>query len=336
MSASRRRRLSRLAGYFVALLLVSAPLAHAQTATEDPQEASTTQAPDDEGGGGPGGVQLPTLPESPSSRLRPGLFLGDEFRYGNMMLPLRVLSDIVAIPAGMALWEPHDWGAFSLVTLATGALMFPLNHPFDARIQRSIQRALGPDHFRVWTPVGDVLVNGALWAPMVGLLVWGLANNDIRAVQLVSLTVEAFAVTQAFHLTFKLLLGREGPRNGQGLGRIFGPSESFNLFPAGTPSGHTASLYAMMGVATAYLDNLPLTLALHAFGLLFAATIVMDDYHFLSDVIWGGAMGYAIGQWVVKHRAAKGGASAKKGGPLFMVMPMVTPKGGGVSAGFRF
>jgi membrane-associated phospholipid phosphatase len=311
-----------------------APLAHAQPEPEEPRGEST-QVPDNEGSGGPGGVSIPPASHTPGGRVQPGLFLGDEFRYGNKALPLRVLADLVAIPAGMARWEAPDWATFSLVTLATGALMLPLDHPLDARIQHSIHEALGPDRFKIWTPLGDVLVHTALWGTMAGILAWGLLKDDAKSVQLVSLTIEAFAVTQAFHLTFKLLLGREGPRDGQGLGRVFGPAESLKLFPAGTPSGHVSSLYAMMGVATAYLDNLPLTLALHAFGLLFAATIVTDDYHFLSDVIWGGAMGYAIGQWVVHHRASRNGASAKSG-PLFMVMPMLSPQGTGLAAGFRF
>ncbi|PTL84695.1 hypothetical protein DAT35_06410 [Vitiosangium sp. GDMCC 1.1324] len=329
--------LSRLAGLPAVLLLVLlAPLAHAQPAPEEapPSESSSEskQAPDHEGSGGPGGL----IPETSDSRTRPGLFLGDEYRYGRMVLPLRVLADIVAIPAGMARWEAPDWAAFSLVTLMTGALMFPLDHPLDATIQDAIHRKLGPDHFKVWTPVGDVLVNGAIYGTVAGILAWGLVQDQPRAVQFAALVVEAFAVTQAYHLTFKLLLGREGPNDGDGLGRILGPSESFNLFPAGTPSGHTASLYAILGVATAYVDSLPLAVALHAFGLLFAATIVMDDYHFLSDVVWGGAMGYAIGQWVVHHRASRGAPA--KVGPLLMVSvsPMVTPGGAGVAAGFRF
>ena len=66
-----------------------------------------------------------------------------------------------------------------------------------------------------------------------------------------------------------------------------------------------------------------------------AATIVMDDYHFLSDVIWGGAMGFAIGQWVVHHRANTSVAHGKTK-PLFMVVPMVSPKGSGLAAGFTF
>jgi membrane-associated phospholipid phosphatase len=235
----------------------------------------------------------------------------------------------------MARWEGPDWAAFSLVAITTASLMTPLDLPLDARIQHRIHEVLGPDHFRVWTPLGDMLVNGAIYGSLAGVLAYGLLKDDARAVQLVSLSAEAFAVTQAFHLTFKLLLGREGPRNGDGLGHIFGPSESFNLFPAGTPSGHTASVYALLGVATAYLDNLPLSLALHAFGLVFAATIVMDDYHFLSDVIWGGAMGFAIGQWVVHHRASNN-VSHAKGRPLFMVVPMVSPKGSGLAAGFTF
>ncbi len=321
-------------GFCAVLLLLLAPLAHAQPVEEEPRDESA-QVPDNEGSGGPGGASIPSPPHAPGGRVQPGLFLGDEFRYGNKVLPLRVLADLVAIPAGMARWEAPDWATFSLVTLATGVLMLPLDHPLDARLQDSLHEALGPDRFKIWTPMGDVLVHAGLWGTMAGVLAWGLLKDDARAVQLVSLTIEAFAVTQAFHLTFKLLLGREGPRNGEGLGRVFGPTASLKLFPAGTPSGHVSSLYAMMGVATAYLDNLPLTLALHAFGLVFATTIVTDDYHFLSDVIWGAAMGYAIGQWVVHHRASRNGAPAKSG-PLFMVVPMLSPQGTGLAAGFRF
>lgn len=333
--------LSRYAGCLAALWLVVSPAAHARAAPDEPRDApvrasgespegSARQASEDEGGGGPGGLLRP-----PGSRLHPGLFLGDEYRYGNMMLPLRVLTDLAAIPAGMARWEGQDWAAFSLVTITTASLMMPFDFPLDARIQHRLHEWLGPDHFRVWTPLGDVLVNGAIYGSMAGILAYGLLKDDARAVQLVSLSAEAFAVTQAFHLTFKLLLGREGPRNGDGLGQIFGPSASFSLFPAGTPSGHTASLYALLGVATAYLDNLPLSLALHVFGLAFAATIIMDDYHFLSDVIWGGAMGFAIGQWVVHHRA-NSSVSHGKSKPLFMVVPMVSPRGSGLAAGFTF
>lgn len=331
---------SRYAGCFAALWLVVSSVAHAQSAPEEPRDAPVrapepsqedpARVPEDEGSGGPGGMVRP-----PGSGLKPGLFLGDEFRYGNKMLPLRVLADLAAIPASMATWEGPDWAAFSLVTITTASLMTPFDFPLDARIQHRIHEVLGPDHFRVWTPLGDVLVNGAIYGSVAGVLAYGLLKDDARAVQLASLSVEAFAVTQAFHLTFKLLLGREGPRNGDGLGQIFGPSASFRLFPAGTPSGHTASLYALLGVATAYVDNLPLSLALHAFGLAFATTIILDDYHFVSDVIWGGAMGFAIGQWVVHHRA-NASVSHGKSRPLFMVVPMVSPKGSGLAAGFTF
>jgi hypothetical protein len=31
--------------------------------------------------------------------------------------------------------------------------------------------------------------------------------------------------------------------------------------------------------------------------------MLIDDYHFLSDILWGAAEGYATGQWVVRHRS---------------------------------
>jgi hypothetical protein len=35
------------------------------------------------------------------------------------------------------------------------------------------------------------------------------------------------------------------------------------------------------------------------------SALVLDDYHFLSDVLWGGAMGYAVGTWVIRNRSSR-------------------------------
>jgi membrane-associated phospholipid phosphatase len=244
----------------------------------------------------PPGAELE--PES-SSQVSPALGL----RYPEATLPVRVLNDLWQIPAGMPAWDLDDWLAFGGTTAAVGAMMWPASPSVDVRIQRSVHRLLGKEHARLWTPIGDPLVWGAVWTATFGSLAVGFIQERSDLPEMVSLMVEAFAVAQLYQLVFKLSLGREGPENGEGLGVIYGPSASLRLFPSGTPSGHAATFYALAGVVSAYWREPLLTLALQGAGLVVCVTLVTDDYHFASDVLWGAAMGYAIGHWVVGHRA---------------------------------
>jgi len=112
-------------------------------------------------------------------------------------------------------------------------------------------------------------------------------------------------VTQALHVTAKLLVGREGPNDGVGHGRVLGPTAGWRLFPAGTPSGHAATLYSMIGVLSAYFARPWLSAVLQVIGAVFCGTLLIDDYDFLSDLLWGAALGQAVGEWVVKNRSSR-------------------------------
>ncbi|MFZ5469233.1 MAG: phosphatase PAP2 family protein [Myxococcota bacterium] len=238
-----------------------------------------------------------------SSNPPAGCLLGDELRFGRAILPVRAAADLLAIPAGIPGWELYDWALFSAVALPTVGLMLPLHHPLDARIQRWVRSQLGPSKL-VWTPLGDVLIWTGVWSAFASGVAYGWLAEDGRFFEHASLMFEAFAVAQVYQLLFKLALGREGPNDGEALGVIHGPAGFFRLFPAGTPSGHVASLYAFIGVVDTYWNEPWLTTLLHLFGVAFATFVVVDNYHFVSDVVWGAGMGYFIGRWVAQHRSS--------------------------------
>lgn len=290
----------------------------------------------------PAAAQEPSALELPPRR---GVLLGDEWRYSSRdhrlgLIALDALerfgADLVAIPANFFTTWTHDDYAL-LATAGGGVLALMVGaDPLDAQLQRAVHAAFGlpGQRFTVWTTAGDV----AVWATIGGAAVaafltgWFLRRDDL--VELMVLMLEAFAVSEVFHLVPKLLLGRDSPTSAGGRAELHGPAGAARIFPGGTPSGHAASVYAMMGVASAWFDEPWLTAVLQAVGLVFCATLLVDDYHFASDLLWGATMGWELGQWVVRHRASQ----ARPAGPALRVLPLLEPRTGtvAVSVGFSW
>lgn len=249
---------------------------------------------------------------------------------------LRFFADVLAIPANVVNWSAQDFALFTAIAGPTiGFMIGPV--PLDSQVQFKVREIFGyrDSRFQVWTPIGDVMIWTFVWGLTVGALLKGWFGDQPELVEMVALMIEAFGLGQIFQLVPKLLLGREGPKNGEGLAVIYGPSRGFALFPAGTPSGHASTLYALMGVVSAYWQSPWLTAALQLFGLAFCSAMLVDDYHFVSDIWWGAAMGWALGEWVVRHRSSR--YRYVEGTPV-RVLPLVEPKTGAVGAmvGFSF
>lgn len=268
----------------------------------------------------------------------PGPFLGDGTRYADLPVARRVLLDVVAIPADAPRWSGPD-AAGLLLALGSGiALMFPAHPSADVRLDRWISDAVNPHVPVVWNDV----VQPALWGGIAvgGLGSWWLAarRGDAYVAQGCSLMGEALTVAQVYHLSVKLLLGREGPRDGDREGRILGPGASLRLYPAGTPSGHAATLYSLLSAGTAYFDPpLAAQVGLHALVGGLVVFHVVDHRHFLSDSLLGSVLGWSVGRWVVLHRrSGVDGPEPRVGARAFAVVPQLFPSGAGVALGGWF
>lgn len=276
----------------------------------------------------PGALLLPTPPA--------GLFVGEAWRYPHHNLLVRWAADLVAIPTGVVSWSRNDLGVFAAWSAAGLALMVgPV--PGDVQVQAWAHGFFGlrDTRFTVWTKLGDA--SFAVAEVLIGLCVLlpGLLYDMPLLVELFSLSVEAFSVAQIFHVATKLLVGREGPMDGSGNAVIYGPSRSVSLYPSGTPSGHAASLYAVLGTVSLFVDRLWLTVGLHVFGALFCGTMLIDDYHFLSDLLWGAAMGWSVGEWVVRHRST---VFREQDGVNLRITPVLDLRTGSaaIAVAFRF
>lgn len=248
--------------------------------------------------------------DSPSQTTReapsPGPLLGPSYRYQQSNLFERTFYDLAAIPANIPFWSLRDWAIFGGLAVSSGALLWPADPSLDVRLDRWITREVDP-----WMPdVWQAKFQGPFWAVLgVGTLgTWGIGALRGRedVVEGMSLMAEAVAVAQVYHIGLKLLTGRQGPRDGNGRGRFFGPARAFEIFPDGIPSGHFATIYAVFGSAQAYWrPPLAVDIGGHLLVGSLAATHVLNHRHFLSEIVLGAAMGYAISRWVVRHRSSR-------------------------------
>jgi membrane-associated phospholipid phosphatase len=136
-----------------------------------------------------------------------------------------------------------------------------------------------------------------------------------------------------------LLIGREGPRPDAAEPQTYGPGVGFRLYPSGAPSGHATTLYSLMSAGFAWFEPpvwLQVTGHLLVGGLV--AFHAIDHRHYASDLVWGGAMGWYVGQWVVKHRASRPESGREPASPPVQaaVVPVALPGGAGAAVVVRY
>jgi membrane-associated phospholipid phosphatase len=263
-----------------------------------------------------------------------GAFLGPEYRWAEMPVVERVLYDLVAIPANVPRWSAGDFAALGLWGGAVAALAAPGSPTLDVRIDRWSRAHLSRNGPVVWTGP----MQGVLWTSLavgtLGTWGWALATDHPDVAQGLSLMGESLAVFQAYHVASKLVLGRDGPTDGDGLGTFRGPANAVHVYPAGMPSGHAGTLYSLASAGLAYFDP-PLWghVIVHAVAAGIVAGHVVDHRHFASESLAGAVMGWYTGQWVVRHRASRLDAPAlgRAPGPLVAIAPLAQAGATGVA-----
>lgn len=232
-------------------------------------------------------------------------YLGEQFRAQNMTVWARFWVSLVGTSISFVRWDERDWLWFGLTVGGTLAFMAPTDPSPDARLQFWVL-----DHktstLNYLLPHLNTEAFAAFGATLIGVsALTGWVGGQPELVEWSSLMLEALGITQFHHVAQKLLIGREGPTKGDGLGIVYGPARGHEFFPSGTPSGHTASVFALATVTMDYFDTLWLDMVGYAFYSYVCVTVLYNKQHFISDVIWGAPMGYFIGKWVARHRSSK-------------------------------
>jgi membrane-associated phospholipid phosphatase len=137
----------------------------------------------------------------------------------------------------------------------------------------------------------------------------GLVFNDEKAMQTGALCAEALAHAGLIVTVGKLLTGQQRPSyNGQVYWHWFPSSlKQFGTDPQSKydafPSGHSIVAWSLATViARQYKDNIIIPILVYTAATGVALSRITQDEHWLSDVIVGSALGYTIGNFIVKKR----------------------------------
>lgn len=166
---------------------------------------------------------------------------------------------------------------------------------------------------RVISYAGSVYGLGAVSATFY---LFGRKNHDYRARETGLLSAEALADSLIVASALKGITQRARPLTGIERSEFFDGGNSF-------PSGHSTQAWAVATViANEYKDRRAVQIA--AYGIAGAVSVARftGHKHYLSDVIAGSALGYAIGRYVYKahHRELQDSILSKS------AWPRITPR----------
>ena len=146
--------------------------------------------------------------------------------------------------------------------------------------------------------------NGLTVVGVMGLYGVGylLKKNKIRKVGLCAAEAGGYAGTVT--VVLKILFGRRRPYGGASP-FYFKPFQLDNRYNS-LPSGHTTVAFAVSTVLANSARNRFWKIFWYSAGALVAASRVYHNQHWVSDVFLGGAIGVAVGEFVVHfHRSPK-------------------------------
>ncbi len=143
-----------------------------------------------------------------------------------------------------------------------------------------------------------------------GLYFIGLGTHNEHLAETGRLGAEAVADASLVVEALKLATNRERPNEGNGQGGFWPHGTRSYGLDGSFPSGHAAASFALARVIASEYPSKPVQVAAYAFALAISASRVTAHQHFPSDVLVGGAFGYLIGGYVVRHHAAENVDSA--------------------------
>lgn len=209
-----------------------------------------------------------------------------------------VVEDAGALLTAPMRMNGEDWLKVGAGAAAVGGLVAG-DHAIQDWVDRNNKSATGKkvaDGFNTFgNPFTLVGVN-------VGVIGIGLANQSygggswIKEAGVVSLEAEVFAVAAAEAISN--IAGRSRPNKGQG-------ATHFSPFSGNTSFGssHSAASFA---VAAVFAERFDPAIGWLSYGLAgaVAASRVYTDYHFASDVVLGGLIGWGMGKFINRQHSA--------------------------------
>jgi hypothetical protein len=190
-------------------------------------------------------------------------------------------------------WEGNDWLKLGLATAGT-VLVMQLDQPVrDAMLKdRSYYKSFPIELGRRW---GD---NYTTIAAAGGFALHGILAGDKSTQKIAFEIAQSALYAGGITAALKLALGRARPFTDRGQSE-FQPftilDDDFHSFP----SGHTTLAFALSTVLSRNVGSSTLKVIAFLPAALTAFSRIYQDYHWTSDCLLAGIIGYAVATWVV-------------------------------------
>jgi membrane-associated phospholipid phosphatase len=207
-------------------------------------------------------------------------------------LPHDVIDDFKHLPSRESLWILGIGGALALSV-----------HPAD----KDVNSYLSDDHgaYKAGKVIGNT---GTLVGASV--LTWGIGKmtGSNTTAHVAQDALRAIGESEVMLQTLKYTVRRERPDHSGGYA---------------FPSGHSTDMFAVAAVIERHL-SLKWSILAYSVSSYVAMSRLHDNVHYLSDVVFGAAIGTAAGRNITRH-----------GSSNFSLMPIVVPRGAGLMVQMR-
>ena len=206
-----------------------------------------------------------------------------------------IFSDTGRIITSPGHWDSGDWLKAAAVVSITGGLISA-----DAGIRDFAQRNQSPVAGKFAT-IGNDLGNPLYTLPPVAAFyLYGYVNDDRKARRTSLRAVESLAISSLFTEILKEVAQRNRPNSGASPNSWNGPH--FSTKNVSFCSGHTSSAFSMATVfAEEYRDTWYVPPIAYGLASLTGLSRIYSNEHWASDVFFGAAVGYFVGQTVVRY-----------------------------------
>jgi membrane-associated phospholipid phosphatase len=197
-------------------------------------------------------------------------------------------------------WDGNDWLRIGVMGGATFLTM-----QADEPIRNAVLRSNDKYYYSV--PVEGARMYGELYSPVVffvGFAAHSLIANDKSTRKIAYEIGQASLYTGAIVLTMKSIIGRARPHDNQGRA-TYHPFTLIGDDYHSLPGGHSATSFVISTVLSRNVEPKWLKVLVYVPAVLTAFSRVYQDWHWTSDDLLGGAIGYFVATWVVDLHEGK-------------------------------
>ena len=212
-------------------------------------------------------------------------------------------------------WDSSDWWLVGGAAGMSGAAM-----SFDRSVRTEVQASRGDGNYwlmRFGRRAGDKTSAVGLAS---GFYVVGLIGGNHKIRTTGRLLFEGYFTAGATTTFLKTVTGRHRPYTNDGP-FVFTPLGWENYLRA-FPSGHSTIGWVTAGVLAKQTESTFVDVLLYSSATIISASRIYHDKHWLSDVIFGGFVGYTAADFVVrKERKRRNTGSIKQSNLSIILTP---------------